>query len=148
MKTIAAAIDLMVKKYAPMIQALDQTEFERKPSLARWSKKEILGHLVDSAQNNIQRFVRGQYEVIPKLVYSQDDWVRLQDYQSYDQQELIQLWVLLNRHLAHVLAAMDHSKYEMMCDTGKIGIEPHSLKFIADDYVAHLAHHLKQIVSP
>ncbi len=40
----------------------------------KWSKKEIIGHLINSATNNHQRFVRCQFETIPKIVYDQNKW--------------------------------------------------------------------------
>jgi hypothetical protein len=146
MKTVAEKINRAVLDHAKMIQQISTTTFDHKPAPNKWSKKEILGHLVDSAQNNLQRFVRGQYEDIPKIIYSQDDWVKLQRYEDYDREELLQLWVSLNKHLARTLLVMDSSNYEKQCDTGKPGTELHSLKWMADDYLSHMKHHLNQIV--
>src|SRR5207302_10752544 len=81
-----------------------------KPGPDRWSKKEILGHLIDSAGNNHQRFVRAQ--LVPHLdfpEYDQDRWVAAQSYATQSWTELIDLWAALNRHILHVLKAMPES---------------------------------------
>lgn len=145
MKTIADEIRSTVHRYASHLRSAGSSSLEEKATPGKWSKKEILGHLVDSAQNNLQRFVRGQYEHVPHIVYDQDNWVSLQRYQTYNTEELIGLWVALNDHLARTLACMEPANFEKMCNTGKSGEELHSLKFIAEDYVAHLKHHLNQI---
>lgn len=146
MKGIAEQINKMVSDHAQMISKIESAQFDHKPAPNKWSKKEILGHLVDSAQNNLQRFVRGQYENTPKIIYYQDDWVRLQRYHDYDREELLQFWTLLNKHVVRTLSVMDSSNYEKQCDTGKPGTELHTLKFLAEDYLSHLKHHLNQIV--
>ena len=72
-----------------------------------WTKKEILGHLIDSAAINHQRFVRAQFT--DDLVfdgYVQDDWVKVQDYQNRDWRELVELWHGYNRH-----RCKDHCEY-------------------------------------
>jgi hypothetical protein len=145
MKDTANGIETTIIAAVSMLKSFDQTAFEAKPSPATWSKKEIIGHLIDSAQNNIRRFVAGQYDHSPKIVYAQDDWVKLQNYQSYDRDELIQLWVLLNKHLCRILKAMPPAHYERTCDTGKGEIELHTLKYLAEDYLVHMRHHLRQI---
>ena len=145
MKKLAEEIRETVLDNASVIRAMSLLEFDHKPSPTKWSKKEILGHLVDSAQNNLQRFVRGQYENIPKIVYTQDEWVKLQHYKDYEKEELIQLWVSLNLHLCRTLSLMDPANYERQCDTGKPDTELHTLSFLADDYLKHMRHHLEQI---
>lgn len=146
MKAVAQKISQTVMDHVKMIQAIEAAGFDHKPAPGKWSKKEILGHLVDSAQNNLQRFVRGQYEDVPKIIYHQDDWVKLQRYEDYDREELLQLWVSINKHLARTLSVMDESNYEKQCDTGKPGTDLHSLKWLAEDYLSHMKHHLNQIV--
>ncbi len=146
MKVLAKQISQVVMEHATIIRSIPLTDFDFKPSPVKWSKKEILGHLVDSAQNNLQRFVRGQYESAPpKIIYFQDEWVKLQRYGDYDKEELIQLWVSLNKHLCHTLSVMDQSNVEKQCDTGKPGTELHTLKFLAEDYLTHMKHHLEHV---
>lgn len=145
MKKLAEEIRETVLDSASVIRAMSLLEFDHKSSPTKWSKKEILGHLVDSAQNNLQRFVRGQYEHTPKIIYNQDEWVKLQHYRDYEKEELIQLWVSLNLHLCRTLSVMDPANYDRQCDTGKPDTELHTLSFLADDYLKHMRHHLEQI---
>lgn len=109
----------------------------------KWSKKEIMGHLIDSAANNHQRFVRLQIQDnIPLLQYNQNEWVKLQHYNERPWNEIIQLWHSYNIHLLHV---MRHIKNNAL---GHTGIFPdygeQTLSYILEDYVVHLEHHLKQ----
>ena len=79
----------------------------RKADPNRWSKKEILGHLIDSAANNHQRFVRAQR--VPHLElpsYEQEFWVSTQAYATEPWPDLVNFWLLFNRHLLHVVKAM------------------------------------------
>jgi hypothetical protein len=145
MRDIAFKIEETITLYASAMLKLSDQEFSAKKIPDQWSKKEILGHLVDSAQNNIQRFVRGQYEDAPKIVYDQDEWVRLEDYQAYVKEDLVQLWVTVNKHLCRILICMDPSSFERKCDTGKGAVELHTLSFLAEDYLSHMHHHLNQI---
>jgi len=72
MKAISARLNKIVDDHLPSLRTVSIEKFHFKPSPARWSKKEILGHLVDSAQNNIRRFVVAQYDERPKIVYNQN----------------------------------------------------------------------------
>jgi hypothetical protein len=112
-----------------------------------WSVKEILGHLIDSAANNHQRFVRAQLQrelVFPS--YEQDRWVAVQGHSERPFAELVALWDALNRHVAHVVARIPAEKVETPC---RIGDGPAvTLEFVARDYVRHLRHHLEQILEP
>lgn len=80
-------------------------DFELKPSENKWSKKEILGHLIDSAINNIQRFTEIQtFEKSYKIkTYNLDDLVKSNDYQNKNNQELFDLWMNLNLHILHII---------------------------------------------
>ena len=124
---------------------LTETDWNAKPDARKWSKKEILGHLVDSALTNLRRFIMTQYQPGEKIVYHQDEWVALQGYQQADLKELITLWVGLNRQIARVIERIPEDKLQLNCDTGKAGIEPHSLEYLIEDYLVHLKHHLEQI---
>lgn len=111
----------------------------------KWSKKEIIGHLIDSAQINLQRFIRCTYEENFKLVYAQDEWVAASYYQHADIKEVLDLWILLNRQIIRVLINYPDYRMEVACDTGKSEVQLHSVKWLANDYVKHLQHHLSQI---
>ena len=111
----------------------------------KWCAKEVLGHLIDSASNNHQRFVRaqldGHYE---GPTYSQKEWVAAQAYLKADWAQLVGLWVAYNQHLLHVIEHMDRGQLEVPCRIG--GGEPVPLGFVVTDYVDHMENHLKQIL--
>jgi DinB family protein len=109
-----------------------------------WSRKEILGHLIDSASNNHQRFVRAALQ--PSLefpAYDQNGCVRVQAPAAAEWTLLVSLWAEYNRYLAHVLAQLPAGKLETPCRIGSS--EPVTLGFLAEDYVKHTVHHLAQI---
>jgi hypothetical protein len=118
-----------------------------KPQPSKWSKKELLGHLVDSASNNIRRLIVGQYEQGVKIVYHQDEWVLYQNYQGTDIAEVKALWKLLNYQISRVIENIPEEKLQNTCDTGKGKIEMHTLSFFIDDYLVHLKYHLNQITA-
>src|SRR6185437_595711 len=75
-----------------LLRQIPEDEFSHKPAPAKWSKKEIVGHLIDSATNNHQRFVRGQFENTPFIVYDQDNWNSCSRYQQMDSAHVISFW--------------------------------------------------------
>jgi hypothetical protein len=134
----------IVHDYSSSLSQLTEEELSFKPSPTKWSKREILGHLIDSAQNNIRRFVVSQYEQTPKIIYSQDTWVLIADYQHYPTGDLINLWILLNKHICVVLAKCSEADLSKRCFTN--GPEALTIKWLAEDYTKHLLHHLHQIL--
>jgi hypothetical protein len=109
-----------------------------------WSRKQVLGHRIDSASNNHQRFVRAVLQTsLDFPTYDQDGNARVQVPQEVDWSLLVSLWAAYNRYLAHVIARLPATKLDAVCriGTGK----PVTLGFLASDYVTHLVHHLKQI---
>jgi hypothetical protein len=110
----------------------------------KWSPKQVLGHLIDSAANNHQRFVRMQLQPHLELPgYAQDDWVRLGGYQDRPWADVVALWEQYNRALAHILRRVDPRALGHTWTTSEG--ERVDLAFLAPDYVAHLRHHLAQI---
>jgi hypothetical protein len=109
-----------------------------------WSRKQVIGHLIDSASNNHQRFVRAcLQESLEFPSYDQEGCVRLQAPQEADWSMLIALWVDYNRYLAHIIARLPASKLETVCRVGKEGEMP--LRSLVTGYLSHLLHHLGQI---
>ena len=110
----------------------------------KWSRKQVLGHLIDSASNNHQRFVRATLQTSLDFPgYDQDGCVRVQAVEEAQWPLLITLWAGYNRYLAHVIAHLPASKLETLCRIGSH--EPVTLKFLAEDYLRHMLHHLAQI---
>jgi len=109
-----------------------------------WSPKEVLGHLIDSAANNHQRFVRAQQtDRLTLPGYDQNHWVASQGYQDADWLHLVSLWTHLNLHLADVIARIPPAKYAVSCVIGDS--EPVTLELVIVDYLSHLKHHMAQI---
>ena len=109
-----------------------------------WSKKQILGHLIDSASNNHQRFVRALLtEELRFPAYDTPGNVRVQHYQEAAWPDLVRLWAAYNRLLSHIIARIPESKLTTQCWIGDN--PPMSLGDLADDYVRHLDHHLQQL---
>ena len=137
----------IIDAYSQKISAIPEAEFSNKYAPNKWSKKEVLGHLTDSAQNNLRRFICGQYDTTPsKIVYEQDFWVNANNYQGKESSDVILLWRLINGQICSVLRTMPTANYTRSCDTGKKGEQLHSLQWLAEDYVKHLKHHLNQII--
>lgn len=146
MKTTIQQRRNIIEQYGEKLQHVSEEEFSLKPNPDKWSKKEELGHLIDSAHNNLRRFIVGQYETNPKIVYEQDTWVRVTDYEHQASSELVHLWILLNHQICYVLENMPPEAGERMGDTGKQEQDLHSLNWLAEDYVKHLLHHLHHIL--
>lgn len=114
------------------------------PGSSAWSRKELLGHLIDSAVNNQQRFVRGLIEDELRFPsYAQEEMVRVQNYREADPRALLELWAGLNLHIAHVLRQTPPDKLTTPCWIGTNAAMP--LEQLALDYAAHLEHHLRQL---
>jgi hypothetical protein len=138
----AAILDTMPLRLA----AISEEDAARRPGPGRWAPKEILGHLIDSAGNNHQRFVRAQLSPsVDSPGYDQENWVAVQNYAAEPWPDLIQLWLLFNRHLLHVMRTVRKDALDTPISIH--GDAPVPLSFVMIDYVRHLEHHLKQILS-
>ena len=125
------------------LNAITEVDAAIKPAANKWSKKEILGHLIDSASNNHQRFVRLQIEDHVKLPkYRQNEWVAVQHWQEKEWSAIIALWQLYNEHIAYIFKHVDETKLQHIVTLGETDF---TLQFIIDDYVDHMEHHLKQV---
>jgi hypothetical protein len=136
---VLSAIIINQKKF---FAKSDNEIYARKPSQNKWSKKEITGHLIDSAMNNIQRFIRAQYENNPAIAYDQDLWVRFNGYQQSDLHSLIDLWILLNERILMIIGLIPEEKMDKTC---LVNGKEYSLQWLIGDYIRHLEHHLGQI---
>jgi len=140
--SIASELDQIIDQNLPALQIIPEEKFQYKPSPTKWSRKEILGHMVDSAQSNIRRFIVSQYEEQPKIVYNQDKWVAITNYQQYSLPDLISLWYLVNKHICHLLRNITPEMAERKVQTEDL----HTVQWLAQDYIRHLLHHLHQVL--
>ncbi|MBS4065078.1 MAG: DinB family protein [Chitinophagaceae bacterium] len=122
--------------------SISSAGWNAKPLPEKWSKKEVLGHLIDSCVNNSRRFIVTQYEQNQKIVYKQNEWVNSQDYQHANHQDMIEIWRLLNLQLAATIENIPAEKLQNTCITDK----PCTLEWLIDDYISHARHHLGQIL--
>ena len=125
--------------------AVSAERAERAAREGGWSRKEILGHLIDSALNNHQRFVRaaldGFYE---GPSYEQDGWVAMHGYRSMDWSTLLEHWRSQNDLLSEVVERIPDTRSDTACRVGDSN--PVTLRFLVEDYLVHLVHHVKQIL--
>jgi transcriptional regulator len=126
-----------------MLTEISEENMSTKPSPTKWSKKEIIGHLIDSATNNHQRFVRGQFENIPEISYDQNNWNEFSFYNQIDSKQIISFWTIYNKQIIEIIKRIPKENLEKQI---KIGNNILTLGFLIIDYVEHLEHHLKQII--
>lgn len=142
MEIIAKDLEALLQKHLLPLSSVDDSTLSYKVSPAKWSKKEIIGHLIDSAQCNIRRFVIAQYEENPAIVYNQDKWVKIAGYQQWDSNDLIDLWYLLNKQICEILKNTSSDTAQRKCMTQEL----HTIEWLAQDYIKHLNHHLHQVL--
>jgi hypothetical protein len=135
--------DTLIKIIPDLLANIDEKEFSLKPSLTKWSKKEILGHLIDSATINHQRFIRGQFEINPDISYDQNKWNEFGFYQEIESQQIIKFWTIYNIQLLEIIKRITSKNLNNQI---RIGDNLLTLEFLFVDYVEHLEHHLKQII--
>ena len=133
----------VVDQALPRLRAISNEEASAKPAPDKWSKKELLGHLIDSAANNHQRFIRLQMTREVTLPgYDQEGWVKANGYQQTSWSSVVTLWASYNSHLAAVIENIDPACAEHIWHHPD---RDYKLKFLVDDYVIHMLHHLAQI---
>lgn len=146
MNPVAQQLLDSLEKALPPLRQISDSDAAVKPGAEKWSKKEILGHLIDSASNNQHKFVRtmeanGHLDFVG---YAQNFWVEAQAYNSANWLEIIALWESFNRHLAHIIQNTPSEKLENTLSIEGVG--PFTLGFIQADYGEHLKHHLNQLL--
>lgn len=134
----------LVEIAEPRLREISEIESTEPILKGGWSHKQVIAHLIDSASNNHQRFVRATLQdSLDFPGYDQAGSVRVQAAQTTDWRLLVTLWAAYNRYLAHVMAHLPASKLGTRCRIGTG--EPVTLGFLATDYLTHLVHHLSQI---
>ena len=135
--------------------AMDEESASLRPAPGKWSPKEIIGHLIDSASNNHGRFVRAQQnDDMVFEPYDQDFWVTAQRYHDRAWRDLLTLWLEYNTHIASIIALIpseDLSRQRTVHNLDRVGFrtvprnQPATLEYFIRDYLDHMKHHLAQI---
>ena len=94
--TIKTSISEFISDTLTVLYMIPELDWSAKPDPTKWSKKEVLGHLIDSAQNNLRRLIVTQYQPNDKIIYEQNKWVEANQYQTMSTRDIIDLWRLLN----------------------------------------------------
>lgn len=136
-------IDKLPHRYA----AFSPEELNDPPAPGKWSRKQLLGHLVDSALNNLKRFTEIQFSPQPyKIVpYDQNALVVVNHYEDMPIHELLSLWQALNRQIVWVVKKIPGEKLAYEVDPGYAMTGMKTLGWLVADYVAHMEHHFTQL---
>ena len=142
---IAEELSHIVQEAEPLLHRVRNVEATFRPAPQKWSKKEILAHLIDSASNNHQRFVRAASQgKLDFPGYEQDRFIAVQNPNVASWELLAELWSAYNRYLAYIISQLPASSAEISCSIS--GRAPVTLLWLAGDYVEHLKHHLNQVL--
>ena len=147
MKETTSKIKKLLVEATIFLENKDKKELEIKDSPEKWSKKEILGHLIDSGINNLQRFTEIQYESQPYILrkYKQNESVIANKYNEAPASETLSFWHNINQSIIRVIEELDEDSLALKVDLGEGEII--DFQFLIKDYVDHMEHHLKQIMS-
>jgi len=146
---VDVATDLLaeLERTVPRLRAITEDRSQIPWAEGKWSRKQVLGHLIDSALNNVHRFVRGQQGGELRFPdYDQPHWVAAGGYQERRFEDIVSVWAQLNHHLVEVIRRIPAEREEAPCRIGDSGVL--TLGFIARDYMRHLRHHLGQLLEP
>ena len=147
MKAIVDDLNLTIAGFMEKLRAIGENDMRSRPRPDKWSRIEVIGHLIDSAHSNLRRFVTGQYEEEPPhIIYDQNFWVKANAYHQAPVDTVVTLWILMNHRIATVLSYMDEKNYSKQCDTGKGEKSLKTIIWLAADYVKHMRHHLNQVI--
>ena len=157
-RPFVSLLERTVAHASPQLRAIPDEATRTPPAPDKWTPREVIGHLIDSASNNHGRFVRAAaQDDLTFPGYAQDAWVETQHYNDASWGDLITLWVSFNVHIAHVMRSLPdhagsrprtrHNLHELAWKPMPDG-EPVTLNAFMADYVAHLRHHLVQVLGP
>jgi hypothetical protein len=147
MRAIAENIRQVIVAAKPKLSNIAPEHACKKETPGSWSKQEILGHLIDSASNNHQRFVRGAQNLAGDFpTYQPNRWVEIQAYNDMNWPDIVELFSCYNLHLCRVIDALPQDVLHHPCHIGRE--TPVTLQFVIEDYLRHLRHHLETILGP
>ena len=139
-------LEQLLKSGLEYLSQSSESEMSQKVSAEKWSKKEILGHLIDSGINNLQRFTEIQFEAKPYKVrkYNQNKLVKVNDYQNSKTNEIVEFWLSINNRIKKIIESQTEKTLNYKIEFEKDNIS--DLRFLMKDYVDHLEHHLNRIM--
>lgn len=144
MENVINGINHWIHSLPKAYNSMSEIEISNRPSSNKWSKKEIVGHLCDSAINNIERFVKIQYAEQPYVIqsYNQEQWVVVQNYQERPLNEILTLFQTLNKQVIYIIINIPAEKLSNKCDIGNH--HQKTLNWLIQDYFEHMEHHIKK----
>jgi hypothetical protein len=143
-KTLGAELARVVDAAEASLLHISEADSGKPLRPGGWSPKQVVGHLIDSASNNHQRFVRAALQGSLEFpAYDQEGCVRVQAVQQMPWPGLIAFWAGYHRYLAHILAHLPENALQAPCRIGSS--DPVTLQFLAEDYLVHLVHHIQQV---
>ena len=141
---LANALQETIERETAPLCGITEKEAGMKPTPRAWSKKEELGHLIDSASNNHVRFVHASLNEFRGSGYEQDRWVDLHGYNEMPWSEIVGFWRQYNDFLAALVRRIPEGRLATPCVVGNSS--PVTLRFLIEDYVLHMQHHLDHIL--
>jgi hypothetical protein len=126
-----------------LLRNLDDVSVSFKASSEKWTPRQVIGHLIASGNNNQMKFTSlSNHSNIDVVGYLQDEWIKAQNYQAFNWQNLLNLWHGLNLHITHIKIP---TPYDMLNHEISVnGIGPLRLDFIMSDDIEHLKHPINQ----
>ncbi|MEO5682275.1 MAG: DinB family protein [Chitinophagaceae bacterium] len=142
MKQLDHYIETLPERYG----ALSEEVMRQFSAPGKWSRLQVLGHLVDSAINNLKRFTDIQVSPQPYTVqaYQQNELVTINNYQDLPLAHVLLLWQLLNQQIIYIAANIPAEKLHYPVNPQYRNNEMKTLAWLICDYVAHMEHHIKQ----
>ena len=142
---LSERVAAVLRDAMPWLVTISEAEASVPEREGKWSAKEVIGHLIDSAVNNLGRIVRLQIEAGQNLPgYEQMAWVKLQHYAEREWAQVLALWFALNEHVAWTIAHVEQAR---LANRGVVAGEPLTLGLLIEDYVSHMEHHLRAMRS-
>ena len=144
--SVAAKFKTAIAAAEKSLSAITEELASQPARTGGWLRKEELGHLLDSAQNNHQRIALAAINCeYAGPEYAQNAWVDLHGYRTMTWTELLAFWKTRNQMLHRIIANIPE---ERLSSWVRIGDSPAmTLSAWIDDYLHHMADHVTQMTT-